>query len=393
MGGCIDIVTGQEMNVMTHSFEDALKSKWHTHLRKEHACGNKSEICECCYNRDAIGGDSRRQHLMRILPANIPGFPTPENSEALTVDGEFVGKVRSLDLRFGNLCNYKCVTCGPWYSDKWYEEYKGFYKEDTFPWNGKVIPITGERLGTGFEGDSVLPWWETETWWKHFDESAPYLRHIYFTGGEPMLIKAHAEMLERLVEMDLAKDIVIELDTNLSAVNGNIIRFWPYFKKVDLRISIDDVEEGYEVMRYPGNWQTFDANLHRIIDMKMPNVDLLITSCITPLNVYHIPKIESYSTSLGIRRAAHFRFVDSPAHLDLRVFGGFQQLHMTGWLEQFKEYKWPEKVIQYLRNDNFKSYNRKMVDRFFAFMDYLDTTRGTDWRTVFPQTSELQKRY
>ncbi len=392
MGACKDIKTGQEMNVMTHSFEDALGSRWHTYLRTCHAEGKKSELCECCYNRDAISGNSRRTHLMRILPANIPDFPTPENSEALTdTTGKFTGRVRSLDLRFGNLCNYKCIQCGPWYSDKWYDEYQDFNKVDSFAWNGKVIPITGERLGTGLSGDTNEKWWESDVWHKRFSDAMPYLRHIYFTGGEPMLIKEHEDMLQALVDGGIADKVVIELDTNLSALNDNIMRLWSHFKKVDLRVSLDDVGERYNTTRFPGNFTKVDANLKELTSRSMPNVDMLLTSCIMPTNVFYIHEIEDYNKKVGIPRDAHFRFVDTPSHFDIRVFSIDQRRKMVEHLSAYTgTHKWPRKVIQYLRSDNNQHLcDEEAANKFFLFMDYLDRTRGTNWRAAYPETASL----
>ena len=41
-------------------------------------------------------------------------------------------------------------------------------------------------------------WWETDTWWSKFEELIPTLQHIYITGGEPMIVPAHDEMLDRI---------------------------------------------------------------------------------------------------------------------------------------------------------------------------------------------------
>jgi organic radical activating enzyme len=392
MGGCKDVATGQEMSVWTHSFEDALNSKWHSYLRAKHVCDEKSSLCECCYNRDAIQGNSRRTFLMKLLPENIPEFPTPENSDELTSgSGRFMGPIRSLDLRFGNLCNYKCVTCGPWYSDKWYEEYQAFNEKDHFPWNGKIIKITGERLGTGMVGDRDVPWWESDIWWKRFDNALPTLRHIYFTGGEPMLIKSHVTMLERIVEAGIANEFVIELDTNLSALNDRILNLWPHFKRVELRISLDDVGSKYEVMRFPGQWDIFDDNVAKIVQRKMPNVELLLTSCITPLNVFDVFDIEQYS-KIRLGKDAHFRFVDTPGYLDLRVFNTNQKNAMIDYLDQYtrSHSKWSHRVVSYLRSSPARMENPDKANRFFAFMDYLDGTRNTNWRALFPKAAALQ---
>ena len=38
----------------------------------------------------------------------------------------------SLDIRFGNLCNQKCVMCSPIFSNLWYEEHFDYFKTNSF---------------------------------------------------------------------------------------------------------------------------------------------------------------------------------------------------------------------------------------------------------------------
>ena len=38
-------------------------------------------------------------------------------------DGTTKAKVVNLDLRFGNLCNQKCIMCSPQHSNLWYSDW------------------------------------------------------------------------------------------------------------------------------------------------------------------------------------------------------------------------------------------------------------------------------
>ncbi len=384
MGASLD-ANNVEMTVLTHSFEEALNGKWHTHLRKCHTAGKKSSMCECCYDRDSIGGDSRRTHLIKYLPKLANDYIDSQSAaEQTNLDGTFNGKIRSLDLRFGNLCNLACVTCGPWYSDKWYKDYEAITGKTDFPWNGKTISIkNGDRITGG-----KTPWWETDIWWERFDKALPDLRHLYVTAGEPLLVKAFSTMLERLVEKDFAKNVVIELDTNLTVLNPRTMDLWKHFKRVDLRVSVDETEERYELFRYPGKFSTVDTNLKELLSREYYNVDILLTSCVTPLNVFSIPTIENYSKSLGVKRDAHFRFVDTPDHLDIRKLSKTKKLFIINYLKTFANSKWSSKVCEYLRQ-HLETYCKTSELKFVDNLSKLDKLRSHDWKTVFPLTKQL----
>jgi MoaA/NifB/PqqE/SkfB family radical SAM enzyme len=384
MGASLDF-NRKEMNVLTHSFEQAINGIHQKDLRKCHLKGEKHSMCSCCYDRDAIDGNSRRTHLMSYLPRISPDFVSPELAATQTNYAlKYSGKIQSLDLRFGNLCNLACVTCGPWYSDKWYSDYEAINKTTEFLWNGKTISIKdGNRITGG-----ATPWWETDIWWQRFDSAMPNLLHLYVTAGEPLLVKAFSTMLERLVVAGFASNVILELDTNLTVLNPKILDLWKHFKRVDLRISVDDTEEKYELFRYPGKFSTLDTNIKELLDRNYKNVDILLTSCITPLNVFSIPVIEEYSKDLGVKRGAHFRFVDTPERLDIKKLSVAKKDFIVSYLSDFKHSKWSVKVINYLdQHRNVTSVDAET--RFVDTLDKLDILRSHNWRDVFPLTNLL----
>jgi MoaA/NifB/PqqE/SkfB family radical SAM enzyme len=391
LGAAIDPDTGAEMNVWTHSFAQAMNGKWHIEMRKAHQEGRRTEQCSCCYDRDDIKGSSRRTYVTEELGRVIPEFVQSENAANvmdLTTHKLNIPPV-SLDLRFSNLCNLKCYHCGPWYSDKWYEEFADFNKVDNFGWNGKRIKIseaTKGRLGANENGDL---WWESEIWWERFDELAPSLRHLYVTGGEPMLVPAHAEMLQRLVDKGYAKDVVVELDTNLTALNPKIMSLWSNFKQVDVRVSVDAVDRLYEIARFPGKWDKFKSNIADLQAGKGPNMNVWLTSCISPLSVFQLQATEEFNAEMGISRNVHYRYIEGPDYLALGLLTKKQKQFIIDFYEK-NPTRYAKTLVEYLRI-HWENCDKKALRRFVEFMDYLDKSRGTDWRKESPLTSEMFK--
>lgn len=389
MGGCIDDATGQVMNIFTHELVDALNSRHHKSVRLAHQAGTKHGLCGVCYNRDAINGASRRQYVSFQVPAKLEGYPTIDTVHEIVEDNKVTKGPYALDLRFGNICNLKCVTCGPWYSDKWLEEYRGFYGKDAYTFGANtVVPNENGKVFNIKSTDSDVPWWESDVWWSKLDKVLPDLKHLYITGGEPMLVPAHDKLLQRCIDAGVAHNIFIEIDTNLTALNPRITEAWGAFKQVDLRVSLDTIGAHYELFRYPSKWKTFNRNLVNLIAEGLGNVKTTLTSCITPLNVFDIDDIHEYSDANGLEGPPHFRFVEKPLHLDVRYLSPRQKDYVLNDLTTRQTSEWSKKVAQYLVNHH-TTHNPVHVRRFVEFFDYLDGTRRTDWRATFPQTAAL----
>ena len=261
---------GNVMHILTHSIQDIMNSDKHRKVRLQNLNDPNgwSPHCECCKNREITTNfdrshknRSRRIYLMNIDDDSVVSEDT--YVDKADTQGRISWMPSSLDIRFGNLCNQKCIMCGPVYSNLWYDEHFDYYKKTSFG-QGQVVHIS-KNADTGKWIDPVqLQWFEDPRWWPKFEEMMPYLKHIYITGGEPMVTPAHDIMLDKLIESGYAKNIWLEYDTNCSAINDKIAQRWIHFKKVDIRGSMDAIKDQYEVIRFPGNWEKFRRNIEKL---------------------------------------------------------------------------------------------------------------------------------
>ena len=314
---------GQLMNIMTHSPNQGLNGKWHRSVRINDVKTNGGwhDLCSCCSEREsATGGDpkninsSRRQSMERRNPGNDIVGPDNYMSADMDENGYVKWNPTTLDIRFGNLCNQKCVHCGPSYSNQWYEDWVGFNSNSLHvPWGfgHPTIKLERNEHGKLFNPREVR-WWETDTWWSKFEELIPTLQHIYITGGEPMIVPAHDEMLDRIIASGRAKEVYLDYDTNLSVINDKLARRWEHFKHVELAGSIDASGEPFELIR-TGSWKTFQQNIQRVKDYARSGVVKLhrLTSCTQMSTTHTMFDTEDWVHSQDI--PFQVKFVDSPA--------------------------------------------------------------------------------
>ncbi len=373
------------MNINTHSILDAMNGDKFKEIRLAQSKNEKHPMCGICWRREEVTSrNGGTKHSMRIFRSfdQLPGMDNAINIEKapdyLTEDGSLNELPISLDLRFTNVCNMKCVMCNSKYSNQWYEDEK------------KIYGATIEKENRG----ARLDWHDSEIWWNQFETIKHRVRHLYITGGEPFIIKGHDILLDKLIEEDLAKNVVLEYDTNLSVINTKILDRLKHFKKVYLSISCDDIEERYDLIRFGGKFETLLNNIKQLEDNHLQIRH--ITACIGIYNVYAPIRIYEYFNKMGFEKFV-FRSLMTPEHMDLKwltddmktqVIDTYRQSNLPeGWKNFFINY------LSMEMNKNRDGENIKQIKKHIQFMDKLDEIRGTDWKKTFPDTIELLKDY
>jgi len=388
------------MNILTDSIEEAINSKTH----KEHRLWLKDNIkptrCRNCYDseestrRGGWPGISKRQRVLTQTSPTISEYVTIQNvNEHTNDDGSVNSKVVNLDIRFSNLCNQKCIMCGPRDSSLWYEDYIKISKIGHKIQKGKykIYPFEKDNHGKlhmqGFD-----EWWNNPIWWEKFDKISSDLRYIYFTGGEPLLVPAMQECLDRLITKGYAKNIQLRYDTNLSVLNNKIIDKWKNFKKVILCISLDDTNERFNLIRFPGNYNKFIDNLDLLVKNKIPIAYL--SGCIGVASPYSVQRVIEIAAQYDIE--AYLRFLEIPTHFDIRHFPKNAKLEIIENLEKFdydyRYKKWVSSEINILKK-YLDVENQKEIQEFVRVMDILDVSRGTNWRDTLSDVTDLIKRH
>ena len=119
---------GKAMNVKTHSITDALNSNEHKQHRLELSNNIKPTRCSNCYNWEKHGSSRRNKFIQYSKNSKLPDYVKAEEAYSITsADGSIdtsTTKLLNLDIRFGNLCNLKCIMCDPGNSSLWYDDWE-----------------------------------------------------------------------------------------------------------------------------------------------------------------------------------------------------------------------------------------------------------------------------
>ena len=102
-------------NTRDMSLEEAFNSDYMKQLRLNMLNGEKSDICNFCYSHEKASPHSFRTYSMDNFADHFEEVMGMTHEDG-TVD-EF--KMRYFDIRFSNICNFKCRTCGTEFSSQW----------------------------------------------------------------------------------------------------------------------------------------------------------------------------------------------------------------------------------------------------------------------------------
>ena len=144
--------------------------------------------------------------------------------------------LKTIDVRWSNLCNFACVYCSPMFSSKWADE-------------------TNTKLSTPDDQ-------QRDNFKEYILKHADQLKHVYMAGGEPLLMKENLELLELLQKVN--PNVNLRINTNLSKTNTQVFDRVCEFKNVHWTVSVETIEDEFEYVRYGGKWSDFLDNLLRI---------------------------------------------------------------------------------------------------------------------------------
>lgn len=242
--------------------------------------------CTKCYEQEQHGAFSMRNDANRNYGHMIKEI---NQTQADGTHDEF--KIRYWDVRFSNLCNFRCRSCGPIFSSNWYNDHVKLYnrKPDVL---GRDMNRVEYAAG---DEDSME---------RQMVEHVPYLEQVYFAGGEPLIMKEHYTLLEKLIEAGKT-DIRLQYNTNFSELafkDKHVFEYWRHFKNVSVGASLDGMGAQAELIRKGADWQQTVDNRERMM-REVPHVDFYVSSTVSSMNVLHVLKFHKEWTRLGLIKA------------------------------------------------------------------------------------------
>ena len=267
-------------------------------------------------------------------------------------------ELNAIDLHWNNTCNFKCVYCNAEQSSLIAQEQK--------------IPITKiDEKNIKYIIDQV-------------EQNQYKMKEIYFSGGEPLLIKQNQILLEKLTNTD----IPIRINSNISmAVDSNpVFAELKRFKNVLWTISADSQGDRFNYIRNGGDWTQFLTNLEqlKIIGHKL-RINLVwfvgSVSCLFDTIEFFIR--EHNITDITVNQLAGHPYLlarHAPEHVKQQAAQRLDQLLNSNLIDP-KSNSW----YNIARCSKELEHPDRDPQGYVDYFDSLDRMRGTQWQSIFTE--------
>jgi len=339
--------------------------------------------CTKCYEQERHGAFSMRNDANRNY-----GHLIKEVNQTQTDGTHDEFKIRYWDVRFSNLCNFRCRSCGPIFSSNWYNDHVKLYNRKP-----DVLGRDMERVEYAAGDEDSME--------RQMVEHVPYLEQVYFAGGEPLIMKEHYTLLEKLIEVGKT-DIRLIYNTNFSELSfkdKHVFEYWRHFKNVSVGASLDGMDAQAELIRKGADWRQTVDNRERMMQ-EVPHVDFYVSSTVSSMNVLHILKFHKEWTRLGLIKAKdwNINLCQSPNWYRPDIFPTWfkeQEIYPAyedhiAWLDPQDSLRRAttgyQSLISLMKANDASVYWPRFVEECAK----LDAVRGEDFWATFPEFDKLK---
>lgn len=356
-------VDGRAFNINEDSVEEVYNSDYLSDLRQQFLAGEKPSGCSNCWLKEQYNGISNRHWLSTHL-----GLA----AQTLEIEQESIDNLISLDIKLGNLCNFKCRICNPKSSSKIAEEYS------------KHFNVSLDLKGINQKG----LWTKNPDIWKMLNSLGKQLVNIDFYGGEPFLIKQHEVFLDYLIDNNYSNKIRLHYNSNGSIFPGHLFEKWKSFRQIDIAFSIDDIGQRFEIER-SGDWQNVSHNLDQFLISKLPNMVLSVFTTVSVQNIYYLDRLIDWFETKNFNDLV-FNLLEFPEIFSITAMGKELSALVINRLNQINK----EKISRYNLGTFIKLIEQHkdspdQIDQLRDHMLKLDKIRNQNFSQSHPEIANI----
>lgn len=348
-------------------------------LRQDMLSNTPNETCRKCHEQEDSGFFSGRQSANKHHGHHIDRVHRTEP------DGTFNEfEMTYWDIRFSNLCNLSCRSCGHIFSSSWYQD---------------QAKLAG---GTWKQSNPVLNYaGRTETdMWEQLEPHLDYVEQIYFAGGEPLLMEEHYRILDELVKRKRF-DVRLIYNTNFTHTDlkGNsVFEYWKQFDSVAVGASLDASGARGEYIRKGTDWAVVEQNRRDMLAI-CPGVDFYISPTLSIMNALHLPDFHRDWVEKGLLKPQdlNVNILQDPIQYRLDIATPEYKQQIKQKFDEHLEWLRPqdplhratvgfESAINYMMSTD----NTALIPKFWSTTDQLDGIRRENVLDIIPELKALK---
>lgn len=332
-------------NINDTSIQDILKSPTLHEIRRSLYHDQVPVNCQSCRQQDTDG--------YSYLKEMYNGWFQDADVDYSDFDAF---RLSGVDLHWSSTCNIKCVTC-------WYGQSSAIARELSIP----IVNVGRDKI------QPIIDW---------LVSCQHSLKEIYFSGGEPSLIRHNVRLLERL---EPRSDLLLRVNTNMTfGKNNPFMQQIARFPNVLVTMSADALGDRFEYIRQGARWNEFLDNANRMRDrghgLRVNSV-FFVASASTLIDTQHFFRQALDITDFTINQCDMERYSlqcrNLPVTVKKQVQSNIEHELASPHCDRNLRGQLMNCLLELASEPNSLDYR--------AFFDDIDQRRGTDWRQIFKE--------
>ena len=272
-----------------------------------------------------------------------------------------------IDLLFDRSCNLACRTCGPHSSTFWSKH----LKENNLTTKEPVQTDSVDRINTIVKNLNL-----------------ENLGMVQFCGGETLLGNNYWQAAKTIAELvpDAKNKIELGFQTNgTQTIDEKHYKTIEKFKLVKLLISIDGINDRFEYLRWPANWNQVVDNILNLKEKLPSNVMFFVQECTSCLNLFYFDEVSNWvKQNFNTNREGDP--IDHSTQLAQNTY-----LNVNNITQEYVDAIKGTRLIEAI-SPNWQE-NPDRIKFFIKETEKFDQLRGQDWKKTFPEVAEFYRRY
>ena len=361
-------------NLRNSPLETIWNSQEMQSLRQDFLNDKRNPGCRTCWNEEDSGVPSYRQEFAQY---RLQGLE--EKDFQSTVAKPPV----AFDLKLSQKCNLKCRICGPIASSTFLEE--------ELKRGSLVLDPEEKKYLSSYK---ILGSQKEKDW---FTSLVPHIQHIEIFGGEPLLSPENRELEDMILDSGRAEQISLLYNTNTTLFDPNLVQKWKKFKRVQVCLSVDDIQERLAYERYPASFERIEGNIQKYSEQKGVNTQLILFCSVSFFNVFYLPEYVDWRNQNFRSIPLDFNLVHDLNFFSIRNLRDDVKSVVRKKLEENLNLLKDELEISKYRNVvQYMSMNpqgevAEIEKQLFSEIRLRDKIRGQSWEQVFSEFSRLYR--
>jgi MoaA/NifB/PqqE/SkfB family radical SAM enzyme len=310
-------------NLAQTTIQEAYHSDIMKNLRHSFLTGEFPSSCLSCWQEESVGKASMRQRAKHKFR---------EIYYRLDYQKEDINNLQLFDLNLGNTCNLGCKICNSKSSSTIAEQEYA---------SGNISTIEFQSL------KQSVKWADSKEFLDQLLEVVQNIKYLDLYGGEPLMSKTHFNFLKKLIDLDVAKNIKIDYNTNGTIYSEKFFSLWGHFKEIKLSFSIDDIDNRFEDQRVGAKWDQVCNNIKKYNSRRSKKFITEVFPTINIQNVYWLPELIAWIATQEFDHIA-FNVLHNPESYNILSLKPQDKLAVIEKLKHYPQHEICNSIIQIL---------------------------------------------